>query len=35
MEESLILKVNNLVKYFPVTSGFIHQKKVDVKAADG
>jgi oligopeptide/dipeptide ABC transporter ATP-binding protein len=36
MEKSLVLKVNNLTKYFPVTSGFIRQKKVaDVKAVDG
>jgi oligopeptide/dipeptide ABC transporter ATP-binding protein len=36
MEKDLILRVNNLTKYFPVTSGFIRQKKVaDVKAVDG
>ncbi|HSW57635.1 MAG TPA: dipeptide ABC transporter ATP-binding protein [Dehalococcoidales bacterium] len=35
MEKDIILTVNNLVKYFPVTSGFIRQKKVaDVKAVD-
>jgi oligopeptide/dipeptide ABC transporter ATP-binding protein len=36
MEEKLILSVNNLKKYFPVTTGFLRQKKVaDVKAVDG
>jgi oligopeptide/dipeptide ABC transporter ATP-binding protein len=36
MEEELVLRVNNLTKYFPVNSGFIRQKKVaDVKAVDG
>ncbi len=36
MEKDLILKVNNLTKYFPVSSGFIRQKKVaEVKAVDG
>jgi oligopeptide/dipeptide ABC transporter ATP-binding protein len=36
MEENVILKVNNLTKYFPVTAGFIRQKTVaQVKAVDG
>jgi oligopeptide/dipeptide ABC transporter ATP-binding protein len=36
MEENIVLQVNNLKKYFPITSGFIRQKKVaDVKAVDG
>ena len=36
MEKSLVLQVNNLTKYFPVTAGFFRQKKVaDVKAVDG
>jgi len=36
MENGLILEVKNLTKYFPVTSGFIRQKKVaEVKAVDG
>jgi ABC-type oligopeptide transport system ATPase subunit len=36
MAENIILEVNNLTKYFPITSGFLRQKKVaDVKAVDG
>jgi oligopeptide/dipeptide ABC transporter ATP-binding protein len=36
MEEQHLLEVNNLVKYFPITSGFFRQRKVaDVKAVDG
>ena len=36
MEENIVLQVNNLKKYFPITSGFIRQKKVaEVKAVDG
>jgi oligopeptide/dipeptide ABC transporter ATP-binding protein len=36
LEKELILTVNNLKKYFPVTSGFLRQKKIaDVKAVDG
>src|SRR5512143_3200940 len=36
VEEKLILDVKNLKKDFPVTSGFLPQKKIaDVKAVDG
>jgi peptide/nickel transport system ATP-binding protein/oligopeptide transport system ATP-binding protein len=36
MAENIILEVNNLTKYFPVTAGFIRQKTVaEVKAVDG
>jgi oligopeptide/dipeptide ABC transporter ATP-binding protein len=36
VEKELILDVKNLKKYFPVTSGFLRQKKIaDVKAVDG
>jgi oligopeptide/dipeptide ABC transporter ATP-binding protein len=36
LEKELILTVNDLKKYFPVTSGFLRQKKIaDVKAVDG
>jgi oligopeptide/dipeptide ABC transporter ATP-binding protein len=34
--EEIILRVNNLTKYFPITSGFIRPKKIaDVQAVDG
>lgn len=36
MAENIILEVNNLTKYFPITSGLIIQRKVaEVKAVDG
>ncbi len=36
MAENILLEVNNLTKYFPITSGLIRQKKVaEVKAVDG
>ncbi len=36
MAENIILEVNNLTKYFPITSGLLFQKKVaEVKAVDG
>ncbi len=36
MAEEIVIEVNNLTKYFPVTRGFIRAKKVaDVKAVDG
>jgi peptide/nickel transport system ATP-binding protein/oligopeptide transport system ATP-binding protein len=36
MAENIILEVNNLTKYFPITSGLIMQRKVaEVKAVDG
>ncbi len=36
MAENIILEVNNLTKYFPITSGLVMQKKVaEVKAVDG
>ncbi len=36
MAENIVIKVNNLIKYFPVTSGFIRTSKVaDIKAVDG
>ncbi len=35
-EDSVILEVKNLTKYFPITSGLVMQKKVaEVKAVDG
>lgn len=36
MAEKIVLKVNNLTKYFPITKGLFRQKKIaDVKAVDG
>jgi peptide/nickel transport system ATP-binding protein/oligopeptide transport system ATP-binding protein len=36
MDKEVILEVKDLVKYFPVTSGLVRQKKVaEVKAVDG
>src|SRR5512143_1409369 len=36
MEDNVVVEINNLTKYFPVTAGFIRQRKVaDVKAVDG
>jgi len=36
MAEDVVIEVNNLAKYFPITSGLFFQKKVaDVKAVDG
>jgi oligopeptide/dipeptide ABC transporter ATP-binding protein len=36
VEERIILSVRDLRKYFPVTSGFLRQRKIaDVKAVDG
>ncbi len=36
MAEKIILKVNDLTKYFPITRGLFRQKKIaDVKAVDG
>lgn len=34
-EDSILLKVNNLVKYFPIIRGVIGRKVGDVKAVDG
>jgi oligopeptide/dipeptide ABC transporter ATP-binding protein len=36
MAQELVLEVNNLTKYFPVTAGLFRQKKIaEVKAVDG
>ncbi len=35
MAENVILEVNNLTKYFPVTSGLFRRKVAEVKAVDG
>jgi peptide/nickel transport system ATP-binding protein/oligopeptide transport system ATP-binding protein len=36
MAEEIILEINNLTKYFPITSGLFVQKKIaEVKAVDG
>ncbi len=36
MAENILVEVNNLTKYFPITSGFLLRKKVaDIKAVDG
>lgn len=36
MAEDIVIEINNLTKYFPITSGLFFQKKVaEVKAVDG
>jgi peptide/nickel transport system ATP-binding protein/oligopeptide transport system ATP-binding protein len=36
MAEEIVIEVNNLTKYFPVTRGLFRQKKIaDIKAVDG
>lgn len=35
MQNSTLLKVENLTKYYPITTGLLHRKMGDVKAVDG